>query len=593
MSTRVTHSSHWGAFEAVVENGSVTGVVPWAGDQHPSPLLANIPGSTEHKARISQPHVRAGWLRDGSGPSDRRGSDELVPVSWDEALDLAATELRRVIEAHGNRAIYGGSYGWSSAGRFHHAQSQLHRFLNVLGGYVGHVNTYSNAAGEVILDRVVGSMRDVIFKATAWEVIAEHTDLVLAFGGLPLKNSAVSPGGASRHVMRNQLIAAAERGCEFVYVSPLKDDLIDEAGGTWIAPIPGTDVPIMLAMAYVLLDEGLADRAFIDRYTAGFDEFARYLCGEDDGTPKTPEWAAEISGIPASTIAELARKLVRGRTLISVSWSLQRTQHGEQPPWAALALAAMTGQIGLPGGGYGFGYASMASVGEDSHMLGAPLLPQGQNPVRDFIPVARISDMLLNPGAEFDYDGQRLTYPDIKVVYWGGGNPFHHHQDLARLRRALGRVDTVIVHDPYWTPMARHADIVFPSTVTLERDDIGAASTDPLIVAMKQGVEPFAQARDDYATFTELARRLGKEQDFTEGRSAAEWLRHIYDVWADRVERRWPEVPTFEEFQERGFVELPLPEKPTVMFEAFREDPEGKPLRTLSGRIEIHSETIA
>lgn len=217
MAHRVSHSSHWGAFDAVIEGDSVTDVIPYSGDQHPSPLLTNIPGSTNHRARIAQPHVRAGWLRNGAGPSELRGHDELVPVSWEQVTDLIATEMARVTQIHGNRAIYGGSYGWSSAGRFHHAQSQLHRFLNVLGGYVYSVNTYSNAAGEVILDRAVGNMRDVIFKATSWDVIAAETNLFIAFGELPLKNSAVSPGGASRHSMRSQLIAAAERGCEFVY----------------------------------------------------------------------------------------------------------------------------------------------------------------------------------------------------------------------------------------------------------------------------------------------------------------------------------------------------------------------------------------
>lgn len=128
--------------------------------------------------------------------------------------------------------------------------------------------------------------------------------------------------------------------------------------------------------------------------------------------------------------------------------------------------------------------------------------------------------MLLQPGVEFDYDGRRMTYPAIKLVYWAGGNPFHHHQDLARLRRAFAAVDTLVVQDSVWTATARHADIVLPATVTLERDDIGAAAFDPTMVAMKQVLEPFGQARDDYTIFAELSRRLGIEQEFTEGRTA-------------------------------------------------------------------------
>ena len=260
---RTTHSSHWGAFEAVTEGSTVVSITPYAGDQNPSPLLKNIPGSTNHKARVTQPYVREGWLNDGPGPTDRRGRDRMVPISWDEIIPLLADEYTRIIEQYGNTAIFGGSYGWASAGRFHHAQGQLHRFLNVLGGYVSHVNTYSNGAGEVILDRVVGNMRELIFKATSWEAIAAETDLVLAFGGLPVKNSFVSPGGSSRHPMRDCLISAAERGCEFVYFSPCRDDLLGEVNGEWHAPIPGTDVAIMLAMAWVLETEGLVDHEFL------------------------------------------------------------------------------------------------------------------------------------------------------------------------------------------------------------------------------------------------------------------------------------------------------------------------------------------
>ena len=589
---QVTHSSHWGAFRARSDGGTVVGIEPYSGDANPSPLLANIPGSTDHPARVAQPYVREGWLIDGPGPTDRRGFDQYVPVEWDEVYDLVAAELGRIIDRYGNEAIYGGSYGWASAGRFHHAQSQLHRFLNVLGGYVSSVNTYSNAAGEVILDRVAGNMRDLIFKATSWDAIAEQTDLVLAFGGMPLKNSAVSPGGSSRHSMRDNLIRAANRGCEFLVFSPCRDDLMSELNGEWYAPRPGSDVPIMLGMAWVLETEGLIDRPALDRYTVGYDVFRQYLLGISDGEPKTPEWAADISGIPAESITAIARRLVQGRTLINTSWSLQRTQYGEQAPWMALTLAAMVGQIGLPGGGFGFGYGSMSSVGETSHSFGAPLFSQLENRVTQYIPVARVADMLLHPGEPFDFDGKSLTYPEIHAVVWAGGNPFHHHQDLGRVRQAFGRPDTVIVADPYWTPMARHADIVLPSTVSLERDDIGAASTDSLLVAMRQAVPVNANARNDFDMYAAIAGRLGKGEAFTEGKSSDEWVRAIYESWRERTVRRWPDLPPYDAFQEDGFVEIPMPDSPTVMLEAFRADPDSRPLATPSGRIEIFSQAI-
>ncbi len=129
--------------------------------------------------------------------------------------------------------------------------------------------------------------------------------------------------------------------------------------------------------------------------------------------------------------------------------------------------------------------------------------------------------MLLHPGEAFDYNGRRLTYPDIKLVYWAGGNPFHHHQDLSRLRRALGRVDTIVVHEPFWTAMAKHADIVLPSTTAFERDDYSRFPHDPLLMAMPSVAEPYAQSRDDYDDLRRDGRaRSGSATQFTEGRTA-------------------------------------------------------------------------
>ena len=113
-------------------------------------------------------------------------------------------------------------------------------------------------------------------------------------------------------------------------------------------------------------------------------------------------------------------------------------------------------------------------------------MPQGTNGVKEFVPVARISDMLLGPGQAFEYNGRTLRYPEIKLVYWAGGNPFHHHQDLNRLSRAFAVPEIIVVHESAWTAMARSADIVLPATMTLERDDIGATTTDPLLIAMRK-----------------------------------------------------------------------------------------------------------
>ncbi|CRZ14902.1 molybdopterin guanine dinucleotide-containing S/N-oxide reductase [Mycolicibacterium neworleansense] len=578
--------AHWGAFTADVADGDIAAVTALGSDTDPSPLLGNLPGSIRHRSRVAGPAVRRGWLRDGPGPSAERGADEYVAVSWDELTELLADELRRVVDSYGNEAIYGGSYGWASAGRFHHAQSQVHRFLKMLGGYTFSRHSYSLGATGVIMPRVVGTHDDLFKRSTDWDVIADHTDLLVCFGGVALKNTGINHGGTTAHPARDALRRMRERGGQVVSLSPLRDDVDGDC--RWLAPVPGTDVAVMLALAYVLATEGLADLDFLETHCTGYPRFERYLLGRDDGVAKSPRWASALSGLPAGELTALARQMAASRTLVTVSWSLQRIRHGEQAPWMGLTLAAMLGQIGVPGGGFGHGYGSMNEPGLPPLRCGLPALPQGPNPVQTFIPVAAVADMLLHPGQPFDYNGMQLTYPDIKCVYWAGGNPFHHHQNIPRLRRALSRVDTVVVHDPYWTAMAKHADIVVPSTTAYEREDYSGSRNDPLLVAMPALARPYADSRDDYTTFSALAERLGFGPRFTEGRTAREWLVHMYEKWSAGLDF---EVPGFDEFWADGQLRLPTEPGLTLLAD-FRADPVGRRLATPSGRIEIFSQAI-
>ena len=588
----VTHSSHWGGFTVSVRDGDVATVRPLH-DPDPSPLLQNLPGSLRHPARVAAPVARRGWLDDGPGATRKRGNEAFVALSWDEALDLAAAELRRVIDAHGNEAIFGGSYGWASAGLFHQSQAQLHRFLNLIGGFTSSRNSYSIGASIVLLPYVLGGAGAVFRKATSWPVIARHTELLVAFGGVPVKNTFVAPGGMARHGIRGYLDEARRRGMEIALFSPLRDDAAAETAARWYPLAPLSDVAVMLALAHVLVDEGLHDSAFLARCTHGAERFIAYVRGDGDGVAKTPEWAERLSGIPAADLRALARRMAVRRTLITVSYSLQRAEHGEQPVWAAIALAALLGQIGLPGGGFGHGYGSMGDLGSASAPVNLPLVPTGRNPVRTFIPVARIADLLLEPGSGFDYDGKRYTYPDIRLVHWAGGNPFHHHQDLNRLRRALGRPDTIIVHEPYWTPMARHADLVFPATTSFERNDIGSGRADARIIAMQRVIAPVGGARSDHDVLAGLAARLGVADRFTEGRDEHAWLAHLYGELEKALLDAGVAAPSFDEFWARGSLAIPDYEAERVLFDAFRADPEQNRLRTPSGKIELYSDAIA
>jgi biotin/methionine sulfoxide reductase len=573
-----------------VVDDEVVEIVPHPTDPDPSPLLEGVIGAARHRTRVLRPAIRRGWLEHGPGPTSDRGREDFVEVDWDEAIEAVASEIDRVRTQHGNESIFGGSYGWASAGIFHHAQTQMKRMLNLAGGYTSSINSYSNGTSVVILPHIVGSSEEVLRRPTSWPTIVANTDLIVAFGGVPAKNVFVTPGGMTQHHTRDHLASAAARGVEFALVSPVRNDLSPGLPATWYPVVPGSDVAMMLGLAHTLFVENLADRDFLARYTVGADVFERYVLGTDDGVVKDAEWASARCEIPADSIRQLARHMAEVRTLVTVTWSLQRIPHGEQPVWAGVALAALLGQIGLPGGGFGHGYGSMGDVGSTGPAVGLPTFSKGPNPVKSFIPVARIADMLLSPGQQFAYDGGTYSYPDIRLVYWAGGNPFHHHQHLDRLRTALGRPDTVVVNEPYWTAMARHADIVLPTTIPMEREDMGAGRRDTHLIAMHRATSAPGQALDDHEICRRIAERLDVADAFTEGRTPRQWLEHIYNRWRTRI---GDVVPEFDEFWAQGGIELPFAGEERTMFEQYRADPVQHALKTPSGRIELASDVVA
>ncbi|MBL8629059.1 MAG: molybdopterin-dependent oxidoreductase [Rhodospirillaceae bacterium] len=586
--------THWGAYSAEVQNGRVVKLHPFKADPDPSPIGDSIPGALTDPLRIAQPMVRQGWLKHGPRLNENaRGAEPFVAVPWDEALDMVAGELKRVRDTHGNASIFAGSYGWASAGRFHHAQSQLKRFMNTIGGFAYSVNSYSIAAGEVLVNHVMGGLRAFWAWTPTWDIIAEHSELVVAFGGLSLKNAQVEGGGMGRHVAREGQLKCRDRGVQFVSISAVRDDTADFLNADWLTPRPGSDVALMFALAHTLIAENLHNEDFLHRYCVGWDKVRPYIMGENGHVPKTPEWAASLSGVSAETIRVLARRMAKHRTLVTISWSLQRSDHGEQTYWAAITLAAVLGQYGLPGGGIGFGYGAINGMGAGGSRIAPPTLPMGTNPIKAFIPVARISDMLEHPGQAFDYNGQNLTYPDVRLVYWCGGNPFHHHQDLGRLVRVWQRPETVIVHEPWWNPLARHADIVLPVTTPLERNDIAGTNLDSYALAMHQVIAPVGQARNDHDIFCALADRMNARDAFSEGRDEKAWLQHLYSIWRERAAAAGSTLPEFEAFWDTGSAEFPDRTLGQIFLARFRAEPEVYKLRTPSGKIEIYSDTIA
>ncbi|WP_372573788.1 molybdopterin-dependent oxidoreductase [Ruegeria jejuensis] len=584
--------AHWGAYH-ITEGDEGIDLHP--NPENPSPAQIGdgwLSAATDKKARILQPAIRKGWLDGDAGRN--RCDDAYMQMPWDEVLDIAAGEIARVSKDHGNQAIFGGSYGWASAGRFHHSQSQLRRFLNLTGGYVAARDTYSHAAAEVILPYITGMpLKQLEEGLTSWPLIAENCSLMLAFGGISGRTAQIASGGTWSHEVQDWLRHAARNRMRTICVSPLDTDYDTVPAETWLPIRPGSDVALMLALSHELIRNGWQDEAFLARYTHGYGRFRAYVMGESDGIAKSPEWAGPLCDLEPAEIAELAATLSREKVMISVAWGLQRADHGEQTVWAALALACLLGQIGQPGTGFGFGYGSTTPPGRPRRFIHWPSVPQGNNAVADFIPVARVADMLLNPGGSYTYDGQTRSYPDIRLVYWCGGNPFHHHQDLLRLERAWTRPETVIVQDHSWTATAKRADIVLPATTPLEREDLFLNRRDPNLIAMRQALQPVGDGRHDHDIFCGLATRLGLEQAFSEGRDAAGWQAWLWDECRKVASREGIDLPEYERFLEAGHFEIPDNHETRILFRDFIDNPEGQPLATPSGKIELYSEAIA
>lgn len=587
------NAAHWGIYTFDSE-GATSTLKPFGDDPAPSALGVDQRDPAVMRLRICRPAVRKSWLQRGRrATGEGRGNEPFVEVPWDEAAGLVADELDHVRSTFGNEAVFGGSYGWASAGRFHHAQSQLHRFLNLAGGYVRSVDSYSLGAGRALMGDIVAPMDELIANATSWDVIAEHTQMFVTFGGVPAKNAQVAPGGAGRHRVSGGLRAAAAAGVRFINISPVRDNLDTGGPVEWIPIRPNTDTALILALIYQIDRNGRLNYAFLKRYCVGADEFLHYVRGSVDGRPKNPAWAQNITSVSAERIVQLSNEISSQMTMLNCAWALQRAAHGEQPFWAVVALAAVVGQIGLPGGGFGLGYGAMNTMGSNHPRLKGPTLDQGRNTVTRFIPVARISDMLLNPGESFTYRGETHFYPHTRLVWWAGGNPFHHHQDTNRLRRALRQPDTLIVQDQFWNPFAKFSDIVLPASTNLERNDIGFATREGYYVAMKRMAKPPDLALSDHEILTLIAQKMGFHEEFTQSCDEMTWLRSIYDESRNKALSRGVNLPDFDEFWDVGLVSLDAYNTSQIAFSEFRADPVRHPLPTPSGLIEITSATIA
>ena len=591
---RIFHASHYGPFEAIVREGKWTGVQPmYELDARPTEMLMyGMLDRTYDKTRILYPMVRKSYLENWD-KADRkvelRGKEPFVRVDWDTALRLVMKAIVDTTAKYGNEGLFSSSYGgWSHPGIFKPNVLQG-RFFNLIGGTSMTIADYSAGASQVSLPMIIGDM-EVYSPQTSWEVIRDNTEVFVFVGCDPIKNNRIDYQ-VGDHQMEAKWVEIRDAGCKFISINPQVTGSDKVLGAEWIKIVPNTDVALFLAMSNVVIKAKKTDEAFLKRYTVGADKVIAHIMGKDGTSEKTPEWASEITGIPAARIVELANLLADKKTEIAGAWSLQRAHHGEMTHWAIVNFAALTGKIGLPGQGVGFswhyGNGGLAQSGK-SPPSG---LSQGRNLVKAVCPASRISDMLNNPGGDYVRNGKAAKYPVAKLLYNAGNNFMSHQQDTNELIKALKVLDHVIVQDAWWCASTRWADIVLATTCTAERDDVswGGSYSSNVFYAMKKIVEPIGESLDDYEIFRRLSEMAGVETQFTEN------LKPIEHVEAAYMKSAAAEKTPFAEFWKKGYVVVETPEEARewVRHGAFRRDPVKNPLHTKTGKIEMFCQTIA
>ncbi|MFP6747580.1 MAG: molybdopterin-dependent oxidoreductase [Alphaproteobacteria bacterium] len=553
---------------AHVRDGKITRISTdaraWNPDHPPLPACARGVGQIEriyHPDRLQYPMRR-------TGP---RGSGQFERISWDQALDEVAAQLLRVRETYGNGAILDGSRSGTLS--MLHGRAPALRFLHMFGGCT---DLWSNMSAEAEVFSVRMTFGpDRPYKAAGREPTDYvNSKLIWMWGWSP------GDGHFGTGTMP-YLKQAKEQGVRIVCIDPRRTRTSRQLADEHVYIRPSTDTAALIAMAQVIVSEGLHDQAYCDRHVLGFDEaglpegapagasYRAYLMGQGDGTPKTPEWAAGITGIPAATIRRLAIEFGTAKpAALQAGYAPGRTAHGEQFHRAAYALAAITGNVGVVGGNSG---VSNGATGRGD----ITSFPAGQNPINSKVSTPLLADLLQR--------GKSGGYPaDIKLIYSAGGDLFNQCPNAAKVAANLDNVEFIVGQDHFLTPTTRHADIVLPATTFWERNDVHVpwAGAGHYAIYMDQAIAPMYECRNDLDIFTDLADRVGIEGYNDKDETA--WLR---ELTKDAVD-------DFEAFREQGVARFPAPDDAVAFADQIR-DPENHKFSTPSGKIEVYCTTLA
>lgn len=523
-----------------------------------------------HPDRLKQPMRRVG----------PRESGQFKPISWDEALDTIASEIKRIKDTHGPASIIHWVSG-GDQGMLHDTWRRMSRLFCMMdgGGYTRPWGLHSYEAGI---------FAELTCFGMGWTAHTRddflNSKLIIMWGWDP--STTIQDTNTAWY-----LTQAKEAGVKIISVDPRFTVSTATYANHWIPIRPGSDTAMLVAMANVMVTENLHDQAFLDKYTVGFDAFKDYILGNEDGVAKTPEWASEITGIPADTIRKLAREYATAKPAALITGiGPGRTAYGEQYHRVAITLAAMTGNIGKPGGSCGgksWGPHALGRMGSGPKIPSNPVdqtvpNPEGKLPNRNhyiygygIINVFRITDAIIK-GKAGGYSA------DYKMLWITNANPLNQWPNTNKTVEAFNKLDLVVTEEQFMTPTAQYADIVLPSTTFFERADITMGAAVPVFYAYRDKIiEPIGEARTPMDVATELAGRLGLE-GFND-KTDEEWL----DVILEKST-----VPDHEAIKKDGIYKIDLPE-PNIPFRAQIEDPENNPFYTPSGKIEIYSQTIA
>lgn len=525
-----------------------------------------------HPDRLKYPLKRTG----------DRGEGKFERVSWEEALDLVARELKRVKETYGPASIIVGSSGGDTPALQRGAL--MNRLLGLTGGYSTHWGVHSYEGG---IFASVACYGDIYTCPSRDNLLLSK--LIILWGFNPV------------HTTQNtttmwHLIKARESGAEIIGIDPRLTNTLATLSARWIPIRPGTDTAMLVAMAYVMIKEDLQDKTFLDRYTVGFEEFKRYVMGTEDGIPKTPAWASEITGVSAQIIEEMGKKYgtIKPAALID-GIAPGRTAYGEHYHRAAITLAAMTGNIGIMGGnspgrswggqygGYPYKLGRGLEAVPNPAEKGAPPRPYSLPNYSKFFPGSNNNSRFLRSDiADAILKGKAGGYPaDYKLLYLLNYNYLNQALNINKIVKAFKKLEFIVTHEQFLTSTAKFADIVLPASTRLERNDICIGNALPSLGFLRKVSEPIGECKSHLEICAELAKRLGV-MDYSD-RTEEDYLRQIVDG---------SDGPDYETFKQAGIYKLPL-DGPFIPFKKQIEDIERHPFPTASGKIEIYSQLLA